>query len=359
MKTYTLAAGPFLPTSRAPQRFVFTVEGDTVVDVHYRNGYNERGCSERLLRLPLDQALHLVTRICGSCSHAHALAFCQALETLMEQDVPPRALYLRSAVAEIERLASHLETLTDIFRIIAQDQHVAVLWELVQQTRQAMQMISGRRIIPDMCLPGGVRQDIDDENRSTLMVHLARSHRRLSAFLEQVLDDPALSARVVDVGILVSSAAKQFGLRGPLARASGLSDDIRVNQPYAAYGLLEVSQIIEENGDVYARMVVLLLESLESIKLIEQLLQDMPAGRYEGRIPDTVPAGQASAFVEGPRGLLRYTLESDGRRLTGVTIDPPRQLDRLLVRALCMGASVDNIMLIIHSTDHCLACAEC
>lgn len=359
MSTYTLALGPFAAVWRGPKRIVFTVEDDTVVDVEYRGGYNERSCAERLTMLNLEESLHLVGRICGVSSHSHTMAFCQALETLMGLDVPERANYLRCAIAEIERLAAHLEILKALFNVLGQRVHASLLQELCEGTHQAMMLISGRRIIPDMCIPGGIRYDVGEQQCSKLLVWFTKINRQLAHLLDQVTSDAALSARTVDVGTLSRSVVEQFELRGPIARAAGLNQDRRLQQPYAAYPHLAVSQLVEESGDVYARIVVLLLESFESVKLIEQVLHDLPNGAWQEELPKRFPAGQASAWVEAPHGMLGYTVESDGQRLKSVTIDPPRQIDRLLARVLFVGALVDNIVLIALSVNPCVACAEC
>ncbi len=357
--SYTLALGPFDTAWRGPQRLVLKLNGDQVADVEYRVGYNERGCAERIPRLNLEQGLQLVTRICGTCSHAHTLAFCQAIEQLWGIAVPPRASYLRCALAELERLRSHLDTLTALFATIGQERLHAALHDQSVQARELMRQLSGQPIFPDMCLPGGVWRDVDDQQRMATLTQLARLNRRLFQLVDRVIDQRALLARTVDVGVLSQNAASQFGLRGPMARASGLQADLRLDEPYAAYHQLPPRLVVQEGGDVYARMVVLLLECIESAKLTEQALQNLPEGDWQGSLPATLAAGQASAGVEAPRGALRYSVESDGRRLTAVTIDPPRQLDRLLARTLLSNALLDNVVLIVLSADPCTACAEC
>lgn len=354
-----LALGPFFSAWCGPQRIVLTIEGDTVVDVSYRGGYNERDCEERLSQLPADQALHLVTRICGRDSHAHALAFCHALETLLEVRVVGRVAYLRSVVAEIERLASHLYALVNIFTTLGQHSYTTVLQELCESVRQAMLLVSGSRIIPDICVPGGLRRDLSVQQSNKLRVLLAKLNRQLSNMLERITGDATLSARTVDIGTLGKTAVEQFSLCGPLARASGVECDTRLQEPYAAYSHLSVSHVLEEGGDVYARLIVFILEAFDSVKLIDQALHDMPSGRWKTPLPEALPVGTASAAVESPHGTVRYTLESDGRRLTSVKIDAPWQIDRLLARALFVGAMVDDVVLIALSTDSCVACSEC
>ncbi len=356
--SYTLALGPFTQFWRGPQRLVLKVEGETVTDVEYRGGYNERGCAERLPRLDLEQALHLVARVSGSSSHAHAMVFCQALEALTETTVPERAAYLRCFVAELERAMSHLSAVQTIFDLLGLQQPAHAISDVILQAREVMLLVSGRPSLPDVCIPGGLRRNISDGERDWLLTLLSTVHSRLFQLIDQMIDERGLLARMVDVGVLTRHVVEQFGLRGPMARAAGLEVDTRLDQPYAAYAELPVRRIMQDGGDVHARFVVLMLEAFESLKLAEQALQSLPDGDYQGQFPPELAAGVASAAVESPRGLLRYTLQSDGHRLTAVTIDAPRQIDRLLARTLFVGALVDDVMLIALSTDVSVACAE-
>src|SRR5919199_2590725 len=123
--TYSLALGPFHPVWRGPQRFDLKLAGEHIADVEYQDGFNERGCAERLPRLDLPQALHLVTRICGTCSFAHSLAFCQALEQLCGIAVAERAGMLRCVIAELERIASHLRAAAGVLQAIGMEAYAA------------------------------------------------------------------------------------------------------------------------------------------------------------------------------------------------------------------------------------------
>lgn len=356
--TYSLALGPFHPAWRGPQRFDLRLDGERIADIEYHDGFNERGCAERLPRLDLPQALHLVSRICGTCSFAHTLAFCQALEALGALEVPDRAQALRCVAAELERIASHTRAAAAILAALGMDRYAADLDSPRELALQALAALSGARVIPDFCLPGGVRRDITQSDRTALMLALPKLNRGLYRFADRLIDHRALLARTVEVGVLPRVAAEQFGVRGPLARASGIGRDARLDHPYACYERLEFKPITQEGGDVYARLILLLLEAYESAKLIAQVLDDLPGGEWRGELPTALPAGQASAAAEGPRGTIRYALESDGRRLTQVRIDTPRQLDRLLARTLLASALIDNAVAIIASADVCTACAE-
>ena len=356
--SYSLALGPFHPAWRGPQRFVLRLSGEQIADIEYRDGFNERACAERLPRLDLPQALHLVTRICGTCSFAHSLAFCQAIEQLCGIAVADRATMLRCAVAELERAASHLRAAGQVLEALGMEARAAALDPLRETVLQALCTISGARVIPDLCLPGGLRRNLSAQDRENVLVALLKLNRALYRFVDRIIDNRALLARTIEVGTLPRTAAEQFGVRGPLARASGVARDARADHPYAGYPKLAFRPIVQEGGDVYARLVLLLLEAYESVKLIEQALQEVPEGEWQGELPRVLKPGQGSGVVEGPRGLIRYLVESDGRRISGVRIDTPRQLDRLLARTLLSGALLDNAVAIVASTDPCTACAE-
>lgn len=357
--SYTLALGPFPALGRCPQRLVLTVEGEQVVDTLYRDdGYNERGIADRLPRLALDQALPLVARVCGTCSHAHTLAFCQAVEALLTIEVPPRAAMLRCALAEIERAASHLGAAAAIVAALGLTTLETKLYGLRVSVRQAMHALSGRPALPDLCLPGGLRRNPTDDEQHAALSALEQLHRGLFTLTDQLIERRDLLRRTADIGVLSRTVAEQFGLRGPLARAAGLPADLRIDAPYAAYAQLDPRPVTQEGGDVYARLMTLLLEALESQRQAERALQLAPGGAWEGAMPTSLVAGAASSAVEAPRGLLRYRIESDGRRLTGVQLDAPKQIDRLIARTLLNRALLDNVPLILRSIDSCTACAE-
>ena len=356
--TYSLALGPFHPAWRGPQRFDLKLSGERIADVEYQDGFNERGCAERLPRLDLPQALFLVSRICGTCSFAHALAFCQAIEQLCGIAVAERARDLRCVAAEFERLASHARAAAAILRALGMDAAASELEAPRELALQSLQAFGGARVAPDLCVPGGLRRDLASTDRETLMVAAPKLNRSIYRLVDRLIDHRPLLVRTIEAGALPKAAAEQFGVRGPLARAAGIARDARSDQPYASYDKLAFKPITQEGGDVYARLILLLLEAYESVKLIELALKDLPDGDARAALPEQLQPGQGAGVAEGPRGAIHYHVESDGHRLTRVRIDTPRQFDRLLARTLLSGALIDNAVAIILSTDPCTACAE-
>ncbi|HEU5089060.1 MAG TPA: NADH-quinone oxidoreductase subunit D, partial [Roseiflexaceae bacterium] len=304
------------------------------------------------------EALHLVSRICGSCSIAHSLAFCLALEGLAGLEPGARASSLRCAAAEFERAAAHLDAAGKTLRAVGMPAQARMVDAIVGQLRHALTLLTGAPLAPSYVLPGGVARNLANAEYEELALFLPKLNRSLLRTAEHLIDNRALLARTVEVGALPRAAAEQFGLRGPAARASGIARDVRVDKPYSSYGDLAIKPIVQEGGDVFSRLVVLLLEAYESLKLAEQFVRELPDGKWQGRVLTQVPRGEANVLVEAPRGPLRYALRGDGMRITDVTLEPPRQLDRLLARTLLAGALLDNVVAIIASADHCTSCAE-
>lgn len=353
--SYTLALAPSAPAWRAGQRLLLTIDGETVADVEYRPSAD----AIRPVVAPIDPlaAIYAAGRRCDSCGFAHALALCQAVEALAERTPPARAAWLRVIAAELERTAAHLDALSAIFDALGMAADAAQLAELSAESRAALVQLAGPAPA-ELLLPGGVSRDLDDETHGKLRQDLIRLSRRLFQLVDRTIDQRPLLARTVEVGALSHEAAEQFGLRGPLARAAGIGADVRVDTPYAAYAELAPALITQEGGDVYARLVLLLLEALESLKLVDRALQELPDGPWQGVEMVELRRGEATGEVEAPRGGLIYRVGSDGRRLTSVLAVAAPQLDRLLARALLGRALLDDAALIALSTAPCDGCAS-
>ncbi|NNJ12838.1 hypothetical protein EKD04_021155 [Chloroflexales bacterium ZM16-3] len=349
--SYTLTLEPAAAAWRGPQQLVLKVAAERVADVEYRLDLPTR---PRAAGKPA--LLQEVARICPTCTHAHSLAFSLAVESLLGRDAPPRAARLRLVAAELERAVSHLVTLDAIFVTMGMTHLAASLAGLRDTAAQGMALLAGAPDGGALILPGGLRRDLSDDERLGLRQLLSGASRRLYQLADSVIDQRLILARTVEVGVLSGSAVTQFGLHGPLARASGITEDVRLDTPYGAYGDLSPQLITQESGDVYARLVLLLLEALESLKLSDRALEDLPDGPLSAQMPASLPEGEGVATVEAPRGALRYRVESDGRRISGYQADPSPQLDRLLARTILSRAALDDVVLIALSTDPCSAC---
>ncbi len=170
----------------------------------------------------------------------------------------------------------------------------------------------------------------------------------------------SFKARTVGIGVLKREDALSYGVVGPLARASGVESDIRTDFPYAAYPELDFKLVFLKDGDVQARLVVRALEMLESLRLIEKALNEMPAGPI--RIADpypVIPAGEATARVEAPRGEVIYYVRSDGSDVPArVKIRTPSFVNIPSIEAMVPGQYLADIPLIQASVDPCCSCTD-
>lgn len=356
--TYSLTLGPFHSAWRGPQRFIIELNGEVVTAVDHHSGLNERGCAERIKRLPLSQTLRFVPRICGTCGHAHMLAYCHAVEQLAGLTVPIRAQHVRVIVAELERIIMHMAGAANLCEVLGVDYYVAPLRQHQHDAQtlllEIIRTLDGEHIL----MPGGLAFDPTTAAVQSLQSGIIRFIKDLYQSIDHIIDDRRLVARTVEVGSLAQAAASQLEVGGIVARASGLLKDIRFTLPYATYQHIDAAVVVQESGDIYARLMVMLLESHESAKMVDQTTRIIKVGPWEGSLP-VLHAGIASGSAEGPRGLITYVIQSDGVRISECEIRVSRQLDRLVARSLLHNAQFDDVLAIIASTDTCTACAEC
>ncbi|MEI6179858.1 MAG: hypothetical protein WCP31_03830 [Chloroflexales bacterium] len=352
---YTLALRPNAPALTRPQRMLLKIEGEQIVALEYRPDVGPGSPFAQAARMGFEQLVTAATLTCPTCGTAHALALCQAVETLAAITVPPRAAVLRVIAAELERATSHLAAVATIFAALALPTIAEAFTNESATTRKALSDLQGGTR-GAWLVPGGVAGDLSDEPQALIVQIIAASLDNLFTLADKSLAQRYLLARTVEVGVITASAATQFNLGGPMARAAGLKADMRLDAPYAAYAAFPPKLVTQEGGDVYARLTQLVLEALESLKLAERAIRELPAGLIRGALPATLPTGSSEGAAEAPRGPLHYKVETDGGRLGAVYCRPAPQLDRLLAQTALIQATVDNAALIFVSTDPCDTC---
>ncbi len=352
--TYTLTLKPEAPAFLRPQRFVLKVEGERIADVEYRPDPGDEAPFAQRERMRVSEIVETSTRICPDSGIAHGLALCHAIEALVETPAPPCAERLRLAAAELERAASHLTTLAALFRILSLMPLARSCADDATAIRAALAGLTGGDAAAWL-RPGGLERE-PDAATWTALAAVEPILTRLFPLAERTIARRTLLARTVEIGVISATAATQYGLAGPLARAAGLSADLRRDAPYGAYAELTPELALQEGGDVHARMAVLFLETLEALRLVQRVAQERQEGPARVRLPETLPAAAASAAVEAPRGPLRYHVTSDGRQISEVRFQSAPQLDRLLARTVLVNAALDDAALIVVSTDPCDTC---
>lgn len=356
--SYLLPLGPFDGSAGGLQRIVLHVDGERISDLDHTAGYHERGCAERLRRLPLKQCYPLVNRVCGLHSHHHAWAWTMALEQLAGVAVSPRAEVLRVLVAEAERMASHLHGAARVLALLGLEPVFRQLVRLRELALEAAKTLTGQRLVHDFVRPGGVEHDLHADERMALLALLRTIATDLRKLTEQLLRRGSLRRRADGVGVLTPALVTARGIEGWIARASGLDSDIRRDYPYGMYSAGHPAVVIHGGGGAYARLLTLLAETYEAAEFARRLLADLPDGRWRGDLLDAVPAGTAVVAVEAPSGVLTYRLTCDGSQLSEIAIHSAQAPDRALLKAMLVRHLVDDAPLVLASLAPCTACAE-
>ena len=352
--------GPYHPLQEEAEHFRLFVEGERIVDIDWKAGYNHRGIERISEELSYDQITFLVERVCGICSTSHPIAFCNAVEDLAGIEIPERAKYIRSIIAELERLHSHLLWMGLAGHFLGYDTVWMWSWKYREPVLDIMEAVTGNRQNYAMMKPGGVRRDIEEGEIPGILKMVDELIPRIDLLVGAVKDDPVIHARTKGVGILTKEEAHNYGASGPTARASGVKIDVRRDEPYAAYGLVDWKVITCENGDVYDKIVVRLLEIYESIKIIKQCLEKLKnvKGEIDAKIKD-VPPGHGLGHAEAPRGEVFHYLRSDGtNRPVRHKIRAPSFCNVPTFKATCIGETVSDATIILAAVDPCYSCTE-
>jgi membrane-bound hydrogenase subunit alpha len=358
MKRTIIPLGPFHPLLEEAEHFQLYVEGETDVDIDMRIGYMHRGIEKLSQSKTFDQVPFNVERICGICSTSHPIAYVNAVEDLAGIEIPERAKYIRNIVAELERLHSHLLWAGLAGHFIGYDTVFMWAWKYREPILDICELISGNRNHYAMMKVGGVRRDIKEEDFPAIISMLDTLAKGNELLTGAVVDDPVIHARTKGVGILTKEDAIAYGTVGPTVRGSGIADDIRTDEPYAGYDLVDWDVITYEGGDVFAKTVVRLLENFEAIKIIRQSIDKMRPGPIETEVRE-IPPGEGIGHAEAPRGEVFHYVRSDGSSCpVRHKIRAPSFVNIPSFKATCIGETISDVALITAAVDPCYCCTE-
>ena len=354
----TVYIGPYKPQLVEPERFELLVEGNKIIDAKIELGYMHRGIEKLFTTKTYAQNIALAERICGICSGVHTLCYTQTVEKLMDIDVPERAKYLRCIYMELERLHSHYLW----FGILAHslNEHEAFLKIMAEREKvqDLLEYLTGNRINYLINTIGGVRRDITPEKAEKIR-QVLKDLKPLSDYLMDLLDDNGeFTKKTKGVGVLPREKALDLGAVGPTLRGSGIASDIRKDDPYAAYDKIDFEVITENDGDVRAKALVRAGETYESMKIIEQALDNLPSGEIIAELKEP-RVGEEVGRTEAPRGELIYYIRSNGTNIPErVKVRTPSFANNFTILEMLRGEKLENARIIIESIDPCFACTD-
>jgi membrane-bound hydrogenase subunit alpha len=350
--------GPYHPLQEEPEFFRLYVEGEKVVDIDIVIGYMHRGVEELSEHKHFDQVTLLVERICGICSNSHPIAYVNAVEDLAKITVPERAKYIRTIIAELERIHSHLLWVGLAGHFIGYNTVWMWTWRYREPVLDMFEMITGNRNHYAMMKIGGVRRDIEDQDIPALKKTLDDLVKAVDMLRGAIIDDPVIHARLKGVGILTKQQAIDWAAVGPTARASGVNIDVRRDDPYEAYDRITWNVIVEKDGDIYCKTLVRILELYESIGIIRQCLDKMPKGEIDANVKD-IPPGEGIGRVEAPRGECIHYVRSDGtNRPVRHKIRAPSYMNVATNKVAAVGQTISDTTITLAAVDPCYCCTE-
>lgn len=357
MARVTFPFGPQHPVLPEAIQLQLTCEDERVVEVLPVIGYMHRGIEKAAERNQYPHNVFLCERICGICSFIHALTYCELMEGMMRVEVPPRAKYLRTAWSELSRIHSHMLWLGLLADSFGFESLFMQCWRAREIILDILEMTTGQRVIQSSCTIGGVRWDIDTETAAEVRRRLDDFDRELQSVRPVFTSDYTVKARTVGKGILPREQAWSLGAVGPTLRGSGWAYDART-LGYAAYGELEFEPVVESGGDAYARMMVRLREVGQSVELVRQALDRMPAGELAVTVK-RFPEGEGNIRVEQPRGeLVEYARGNGTVRLERLKVRTPTFANIPTLLVMLPECEVADVPVITLSIDPCIACTE-
>ncbi|MDA0178887.1 NADH dehydrogenase (quinone) subunit D [Solirubrobacter phytolaccae] len=335
----TLNFGPHHPATHGVLRLITTLEGEVIRDIKPVIGYVHTGIEKNCEDKAYWKVIPLVERMDYLSYYFNAMAYCGAVETLLDIDVPPRAQYLRVAHLELNRIASHLLWLATGGLDLGAMSVFFYGWRDRDNILDLFEMSSGQRMHPRYFQVGGVAEDIPSGWVKKVKKFTAEFPARLDQYADLIDNNQLLLSRLRGTNIVDKETLLQLGVTGPLLRAAGNPWDLRKAHPYSSYDHFDFKIPIGTVGDNYDRYRIRMAEMRESLKIIDQALDGLPEGDYitndrKYALPPRhelatsmealihhfklvtegfrVPPGEAYYPIESPRGELACFVRSDG-----------------------------------------------
>lgn len=371
--TYEVPIGPIHPALKEPFLIQFKLDGEEIVGADPHPGMNHRGIEFMGMHRNPVKVIPLSERICGICSIVHQHMYTTATEHAAGIVPTNRSRYIRTILCELERIHSHILWAGVAAHEIGFDTHLHFTWKIREKVMDLLEYITGNRVNYSMWTFGGVRRDITEDMHPKIFDTL-EYYEDLYEKLEDIfLNDPSIKMRTKDIGILTKEDALRLCGVGPTVRASGVKKDVRIDQPYAAYGDLDIDYVVpsrygyENKGDVFCKTLVRLKEVLQSIDIIKQCVEQMPEGEITSEQNKAAllnklkgMEGEGIGRIEAPRGeAIHYVRLKGGKKEVDVWKVRASTYNNLATYGpMFMGEQIADIPIIAASIDPCIGCMD-
>jgi NADH-quinone oxidoreductase subunit D len=371
--------GPQHPSTHGVLRVMMELDGETVLRVKPVIGYLHTGMEKTGEELTYVQGGTNVTRMDYLAPLSNETVFSLAVERLLDTEIPPRATWIRTMLCEISRLESHLLFQATNGMDIGALSMMIYGWREREEVLRYKEIVTGLRMNHNFIRPGGVAADLPDGWEEATLALCDTVEHGMRDYEQLLNENPIWLERLVGVGTITTAQALALGASGPILRSTGFPWDLRKAQPYLAYDEVDFDVIYTNNGDCYDRYLIRLYEIKESLKIIRQCVERMPAGDYRvqdakitppprARIDESmealihhfklftegfkVPPGETYVAIESPRGEIGCYLVSDGTgKPVRLHIRGPSFYNLQTTAAMVEGTLVADTVAIISSVD--------
>jgi ech hydrogenase subunit E len=349
--------GPQHPVLPEPIHLDLVLEDEKVVEAIPSIGYIHRGLELLTSKNEFTEMVYVAERICGICSFIHGMGYCQAVEEVMNLQVPPRGVYLRTIWSELSRIHSHLLWLGLAADAFGFENLFMQCWRVRELVLDIFEETTGGRVIFGVCKVGGVKRDIDKDTLQKISGVLDSINKDLRETTNVFIKDSSVKHRLCGVGVLSKEDAYNLGAVGPMLRASGHSLDTRSNG-YAAYKDLSFQPATHHDGDCYARSAVRIEEIFQSIFMIKEAITKIPDSPVDIKVVGA-PQGESFMRLEQPRGEVMYYIRGNGTRfLERFRVRTPTFANIAPLVQILKGCDLADVATIVLTIDPCISCTE-
>lgn len=349
-----LNMGPQHPSTHGVLRLVLKLDGERVKAVECVIGYLHRGVEKIGENRTYTQFAPYVDRMDYVSAVANGLGYCLAVEKLIGVEAPARAQMVRVAMAELNRISSHLLWLgTHALDIGA----MTALFYCMREREEVLKIFEnycGARLTTHAFRIGGLQYDLHDTFEAEARAFCDMFEKRIDEYEQLLTKNPIWVERLRGVGVLTAEECKSFAVSGPMIRAAGVKWDLRKAQPYSGYEQFEFDVPVLYGADSYDRYLVRVEEMRQSVRIIRQTLGKIPTGAILAKVPKVLkpPAGEVYVSTEAPKGELGYYIVSDGSQHPyRLRVRPPSFMNLATLEKMAVGALVADVVAIIGTID--------
>jgi NADH-quinone oxidoreductase subunit D/NADH-quinone oxidoreductase subunit C/D len=351
---YVINLGPQHPSTHGVLRFEVSLHGEIIRKVIPNCGYIHRGIEKMCEKDTYPQIIHLTDRMDYFSAHMNNEGVCLCVEKALEVEIPERVTYIRAILDELSRIASHqlwwaamgmdMGALTTFFYGLRDREKILDIFE----------ESFGTRLIQSVNTPGGLMQDIHPDFQKRIKEFIRYFRKKLPEYDQLLTGNVIFRERTQGIARLSREDAIQYGITGPCGRASGFSCDVRKVEPYGIYPRVTFKEILRSEGDTLARYKVRIEEMVESMNILEQLVDNIPEGDYTAKMKAVLrlPAGDYFQRVETCRGELGVYIVSDGNKTPyRVKFRTPNFSNLFVISKLAPGYKIADLIAISGSLD--------